>query len=592
MKFLLVAINAKYIHSNPAIYSLKEYAGRYWSHIELAEYTINEELGTIRSSIYRCHPDVIGFSCYIWNISYVEALAEDLHKLLPEVPIWLGGPEVSYDGRETLKRMPGVFGIMAGEGEATFLELMEHYVEGTVDLDRIHGLIYRRKGPGITQEAICETGPRKLLDFEKVPFLYQNLPLQDNKIVYYETSRGCPFRCSYCLSSVEKTVRFRDLETVKRELDFFLESRVPQVKLVDRTFNCKKSHSLAVWTYLLEHDNGITNFHFEISADLLSEEELQVMSRMRPGLIQLEIGVQTTNPDTLQEIRRYVPFSVLSRVVRRIKAMGNIHQHLDLIAGLPMEDYESFGRSFDDVYRLEPDQLQLGFLKVLKGSYMYENAKQYGLVYGNRPPYEVLYTKWLSYDDMIRLKSVEAVVEDYYNSGQFAHVLKWLGLFFERPFALYESFGDYCRKNRIEETSHNRLQRYEILRRFVTECIFPEREEPVRELTEVLDSLLLYDLYLRENRKGSTDFASKWQPDREWVRTFFEREEKAPRFLKGYEGYSWKQMMKMTHLEHFPIYIEETAEKIIPGKAEQIILFDYLNRNPLTKDARTIILND
>lgn len=592
MKFLLVAINAKYIHSNPAIYSLKEYAKRYWSHIELAEYTINEELGTIRSSIYRCHPDAIGFSCYIWNISYVEALTEDLHKLLPEVPIWLGGPEVSYDGREALRRMPGVFGIMAGEGEATFLELMEHYVEGTVDLDRIHGLIYRRKEPGTTQEVICETGPRQLLDFEKVPFLYQNLPLQDNKIVYYETSRGCPFRCSYCLSSVEKTVRFRNLETVKRELDFFLESRVPQVKLVDRTFNCRKSHSLAIWTYLLEHDNGITNFHFEISADLLSEEELQVMSRMRPGLIQLEIGVQTTNQDTLREIHRYVPFSVLSRVVRRIKAMGNIHQHLDLIAGLPMEDYESFGHSFDDVYRLEPDQLQLGFLKVLKGSYMYENAERYGLVYGNRPPYEVLYTRWLPYDDMIRLKSVEAVVEDYYNSGQFVHILKWLVLFFDRPFVLYESFGDYCRQNRIEETSHNRLQRYEILRRFVTECVFPKREEPVRELTEVLDSLLLYDLYLRENRKGATDFASKWQPDREWVRTFFEGEEKYPRFLKGYEGYSWKQMMKMTHLEHFSIHIEETAEKIIPGKSEQIILFDYLNRNPLTKDARTIILND
>ncbi len=587
MKFLLVAINAKYIHSNPAIYSLKEYARRYAQHVELAEFTINEALGEIRSSIYRRRPDAIGFSCYIWNISYVEALVQDLHNLLPETAIWLGGPEVSYDAEETLNRMPGAAGVMVGEGEATFLQLMEHYVEGTVELEQIRGLCYRAG-----ESAAVKTEPRPMLHFEDVPFLYRNLPLQEHKIVYYETSRGCPFRCSYCLSSVEKQVRFRDLETVKRELDFFLEKRVAQVKLVDRTFNCKKSHSLAIWTYLLEHDNGVTNFHFEISADLLGEEEFQVMSRMRPGLIQLEIGVQTTNPDTLREIRRFVPFSALSRAVRRIRAMGNIHQHLDLIAGLPMEGYERFGHSFDDVYRLKPDQLQLGFLKVLKGSSLYDRVSDYGIVYETKPPYEVMRTRWMSYEEIIRLKSVEAVLEAYYNSGQFTTVLTWIEHFWERPFLFYEAFGDYCRQKQIEKISHSRMERYEILRAFVREQIFPKRAEPLCDLTAVLDSLLWYDFCLRENKKTTADFAPEWRPPREWVRTFFEEEEKNPKLLRGYEGYSWKQMMSMTRLERFPIRIEETAGTILPQKAAQVILFDYRNRNPLTKDAKTVIVSD
>lgn len=612
MKFLLVAVNAKYIHSNPAVYSLKEYAKKYWEYIEIAEYTINEELGQIRSDIYRRKPDVIGFSCYIWNISYVESLVSDLHKIFPYMPIWLGGPEVSYEPKETLQKMNGAFGVMVGEGEATFLELMEYYVEHDVSLEQINGIVYHKrklqeKSFLFTQleqnkdleDSIVSTSSRTILDLESIPFLYNHLPLWDNKIIYYETSRGCPFRCSYCLSSVDKTVRFRSLDTVKRELDFFLENKVPQVKLVDRTFNARKSHSLAIWKYLLEHDNGVTNFHFEISADLLSEEELQVMSQMRPGLIQLEIGVQTMNQDTLKEIRRYVSFEKLAFIVKRVKSMGNIHQHLDLIAGLPMEDYESFSHSFDDVYGLEPDQLQLGFLKVLKGSYMYERAEEYGLVYTEKPPYEVLYTKWLSYEDIVRLKSVEAVVEDYYNSGQFTTILPWLLQFFERPFEFYEQLGDYYRKCHLDEVSHNRIQRYEILRRFVKDHVFLQyRKKQIFEdkaevgLEEVLDSLLVYDLYLRENKKNSPDFASQWQADRDWVRNFFESEERDPKYLFGYDGYTWKQMMKMTHMEQFQFDIEDTKKKLLPKRKKHIVIFDYINRNPLTKNAKTIILGE
>ena len=367
MKFLLVAINAKYIHSNPAIYSLKAYAEerlemRDWE-IALAEYTINHEKYAILKDIYKKRPDVIGFSCYIWNISLVRELITELKKLLPQVPIWLGGPEVSFDLNEQMRKVPEAFGIMFGEGEETFLELLSWYQEHGIGcrtgLDMIRGIAWRNEDGGI------QINPqRSVLDLSQVPFLYQDLSGWKNRIIYYETSRGCPYRCSYCLSSVDKTVRFRDLSIVKKELDFFLKEKPSQVKLVDRTFNAEKKHGLAIWQYLLEHDNGVTNFHFEVSADLIGEEELNVMRQMRPGLIQLEIGVQTTYKKTAEAIHRTASFEKIAEVVRKIKTFSNIHQHLDLIAGLPYEDYESFGYSFDDVYELRPDQLQLGFLKV------------------------------------------------------------------------------------------------------------------------------------------------------------------------------------------------------------------------------------
>ena len=395
MKILLTACNAKYIHSNLAVFNLKSYARKYDSHIVLREYTINQLKDDILKDAYRSHPDVVCFSCYIWNITFVCELAQDLKKILPEAVFWAGGPEVSYDAEAFLERNPAFDGVMLGEGEETFLELAGHYVEKKVSLEEIRGIVFRKEN-GILQN----NGWREIMNLSEVPFAYENLKDFENRIIYYESSRGCPFSCSYCLSSVDKRLRFRDLSLVKKELQFFLDNKVPQVKFVDRTFNCKHDHAMAIWQYIKEHDNGVTNFHFEISADLLREEELELMSTMRPGLIQLEIGVQSTNPETIKAIHRTMDFEKLAGVVNRIHGFSNIHQHLDLIAGLPYEDYDSFHKSFNDVYSLSPQQLQLGFLKVLKGSHMKDMTEEYGIVHKELEPYEVLGTKWLPYEDI------------------------------------------------------------------------------------------------------------------------------------------------------------------------------------------------
>lgn len=540
MKCLLVAINAKYIHSNPGVYSLETYArmaaqGGYDPEgdclppvqIEIGEYTINNQMERILEDIYRRKPDVVGISCYIWNIVHAVNLVRDLHKVLPGTDIWLGGPEVSFDAPSLLVRETEVFGVMKGEGEETFSGLMECYRNLGCSLRewaqrpernakrgeafwqglcRIAGLSYRDQVGRIQDQEI-----RPVMDMSKIPFLYQELEGFEHRIVYYESSRGCPFSCSYCLSSIDKTVRFRDINLVKQELDFFLERRVPQVKFVDRTFNCKKSHAMAVWQHILDHDNGITNFHFEIAADLLDEEELQLIGRMRPGLIQLEIGVQSTNPDTIREIKRRMDLDELKRVVERINQGHNVHQHLDLIAGLPYEDYDSFRVSFNTVYAMRPEQLQLGFLKVLKGSYMYERAREYDLVYRELPPYEVLSTRWLPYGDVLRLKGIEDMVEVYYNSGQFTQTLALLEPQFSDAFTMYERLADYYGRKKLTGLNHSRLARYEILHQFI------EEELPYADLEEMEDALMV-DLYLRENVKSRPSFAPDQTPYKERVR--------------------------------------------------------------------------
>ena len=293
MKILLAACNAKYIHSNLAVYDLRAYASAYQEHILLREYTINQTKDEILKDIYLTGADVVCFSCYIWNISFVKDLLCDLHKILPETKFWAGGPEVSFDAEAFLRKTPQMTGVMIGEGEKTFLELVHYYVDGEGSLTEIPGIVYH------DGEEIYNNGWRELTDLSEIPFVYEQLKDFENKIIYYESSRGCPFSCSYCLSSIDKKLRFRDLELVRRELQFFLDHRVPQVKFVDRTFNCRHEHAMEIWRYILEHDNGVTNFHFEISADLLRDEEIQLMSKMRPGLIQLEIGVQSTNTDTI-----------------------------------------------------------------------------------------------------------------------------------------------------------------------------------------------------------------------------------------------------------------------------------------------------
>ena len=576
MKCLLAALNAKYIHSNPGIYSLKAYAmGRLEQDsaclkreisVELGEYTINNQMGDILKDIYLRKPDIIGFSCYIWNITWVMELVRDLPSVLPEAEIWLGGPEVSYDAADILEREPNVTGIMMGEGEETFLEVLKHYAEGRRDFFSIDGVACRNEKREVVSRPL-----KKAADMSAIPFPYEDLHDFEHKIVYYESSRGCPFSCSYCLSSLDKSVRFRNLELVKRELDFFLEHRVPQVKFVDRTFNCSKKHTMEVWRHITEHDNGVTNFHFEISADLLDEEELELMAQMRPGLIQLEIGVQSTNPDTIREIRRKTDLNRLKSVVELIHGFGNIHCHLDLIAGLPYEGYESFRNSFNEVYGMKPDQLQLGFLKVLKGSYMAENAEAYGLVCSAKPPYEVLGTKWLDYESLLKLKGVEEMVEVYENSGQFTVTMKELVKEFDTPFDLFSELAEYYEAHTLTEVSHSRMARYEILDRFVGEHI-PDKLELYRRL-------MVYDLYLRENLKSRPDFAEDQTPFKEKIREFFAKEAVNHRYLReGYEGFEARQLIKMAHLEVFG------------GKTA--VLFDYRQRDPLSYNAAAFVIDE
>ena len=546
MKILLAACNAKYIHSNLAVYDLKAYSSDYDEHVILREYTINQPKDEILKDIYSSGADVVCFSCYIWNISFVRELIRDLVKILPKTAFWAGGPEVSYDAEKFLTEMPEMTGVMVGEGEKTFHDLLEFYIDGKDSLEEISGIAYR------TGDKIIHNGWRELMDLSAIPFVYEHLEKFENRIIYYESSRGCPFSCSYCLSSIDKKLRFRDLELVKKELQFFLDHRVPQVKFVDRTFNCKHEHAMTIWKYILEHDNGVTNFHFEISADLLREEEMELMSQMRPGLIQLEIGVQSTNPETIRAIHRHMDLKKLEHCVNRVHSFRNIHQHLDLIAGLPYEDYDIFHQSFNDVYQMKPDQLQLGFLKVLKGSLMQKEAEGYGIVYKEKEPYEVLSTNWLTYGEVLKLKMVESMVEVYYNSGQFWHTLEYLVPLEKDAFTFYEKLGSFYEKKGYSEISHSRMRRYEILLEYLKE----ETDVP----TEVAAQKMLYDLYLREKLKKRPVFA----PDQ-----------------KQYETAVWNyrknnQVSKTAHIEVF--------------ENGTVILFDYEKRDPLSKNAYTEVI--
>lgn len=593
MKFLLVAVNAKYIHSNPAIYSLRAFAGKIAAKkIELAEYTINHSMQEILADIYARKPDAVGFSCYIWNWTLIRELLAELPKLLPRTDIWLGGPEVTYDADQIMEAYPQLTGIMIGEGEATFRDLMEYYLDkgaGKADTDMPSAGIVQEKLQNIP--GLClrtgYTAMREPVDMSEIPFLYEDMAPFENRIIYYETSRGCPYRCSYCLSSVEKRVRIRDINVVKRELQFFLDRQVKQVKLVDRTFNCDHEHAMAVWRFIKENDNGVTNFHFEISADILREDEIELLCSLRPGQVQLEIGVQSVNPETLQAIQRTMNVERLERIVTAIRREQNIHLHLDLIAGLPYEGYTSFGESFDSVYAMRPEQLQLGFLKVLKGSPLWEKAEEFGIRYLDSPPYEVLYTRWLSYEEVRKLKAVEVMVELYYNSGQFTRTLPFLERAFETPFAMYESLAAFYREKGYFINSPARAYRYQVL------LDFAEKWDGAR--LPIYRELLTFDLYLRENVKSRPEFAADISVCGESIRRFYQAEETGRRYLPGYEGWDWKQLSRMTHLEPFryPVwdaaFLREGVASCVPEPhaVAGYLLFDYRSRNPLNAEAAT-----
>ena len=591
MKILLTAINAKYIHSNLAVYSLQAYAAAHGHKIERAEYTINNQLEDILEKIYCQKPDILLFSCYIWNVEYVKELVSEFHKLRPEVPIWVGGPEVSFETERFLKENPAITGIMMGEGERTLTELCEYFEQCEQDaqslsqnrdearnetagagmeyekksgaftelneemLKKIDGISYRRSDGTVAIQPL-----RSLLPMDELPFCYANLKDFEHRIIYYESSRGCPFNCSYCLSSVDKKLRFRSLSLVYKELQFFIDAKVPQVKFVDRTFNCQHEHAMGIWKYIKEHDNGITNFHFEISADLLREDELELISDMRPGLIQLEIGVQSTNGDTIREIHRTMRLEEVYRAVNRVKAGTNIHQHLALIAGLPFEDYQRFQQSFNDIYALHPQQLQLGFLKVLKGSYMYEHAQEYGLVYRSRPPYEVMASKWVSYDEMLEIRLVEEMLELHYNSGQFLTYLAVLEWKYDSTFQMFLDMGHFYREHGYLDCSHSRVRRTEIVQEFA-EIVDPERRDIYREA-------LIFDLYKIEKSKSRPFWAKNVQQDKRQTGKYLREH--------GMEK-------KYCHFEYFE-HINEKGE-ITEEKDPLWLLFDYENRDSLTNEA-------
>ena len=574
MKTVLVAINAKYIHSNLAVYSLRSYARTFGYEPELLEFTINQQKDQILKGIYEAKPDLLCFSCYIWNLSYVEEIIEDIKKILPKVTIWAGGPEVSYDAPQFLKRHPEVDGIMCAEGEKTLTELIRYYESEKSQgksLDEINGIVYQEN------RTIHQTPLRDIMNMDDLVFPYEDLKDFEHKIIYYESSRGCPFSCSYCLSSIDKKLRFRSFSLVEKELEFFLAHKVPQVKFVDRTFNCKKSHAIAIWTYIKEHDNGITNFHFEVAADLLTEDEIALIQTMRPGLIQLEIGVQSTNEKTLAEIHRKTDFEEITRKVKAVQKGGNVHQHLDLIAGLPYENYESFGHSFNDVYALKPEQLQLGFLKVLKGSYMAKAAEGYGCVHKAKPPYEVLGTRWLSYKEILKLKGVEEMVEVYYNSGQFQKTIRAMEHLFETAFSMYEELADFYEKNGYNEISHTRIRRYEILQEFLQ-----EKEANL----EYFKQLMIFDLYARENMKTRPQWANDLSAYKMQIQDFYKKEEENPELLTDYQGYQARQTIKMTHIEVFTYDVINENEE----KGAYPVLFDYKKRSPLTNDAKAVFV--
>ena len=574
MKTVLVAINAKYIHSNLAVYSLRSYARTFGYEPKLLEFTINQQKDQILKGIYEAKPDLLCFSCYIWNLSYAEEIIEDIKKILPKVTIWAGGPEVSYDAPKFLKRHPEVDGIMCAEGEKTLTELISYYEIGKSQgksLDGINGIVYQEN------KTIHQTPLRDIMNMDDLVFPYEDLKDFEHKIIYYESSRGCPFSCSYCLSSIDKKLRFRSFSLVEKELEFFLAHKVPQVKFVDRTFNCKKSHAMAIWTYIKEHDNGITNFHFEVAADLLTEDEIALIQTMRSGLIQLEIGVQSTNEKTLAEIHRKTDFEEITRKVKAVQKGENVHQHLDLIAGLPYENYESFGHSFNDVYALKPEQLQLGFLKVLKGSYMAEAAEGYGCVHKAKPPYEVLGTRWLSYEEILKLKGVEEMVEVYYNSGQFQKTIRAMEHLFQTAFSMYEELADFYEKNGYNEVSHTRIRRYEILQEFLQ-----EKEANL----EYFKQLMIFDLYARENMKTRPQWANDLSAYKMQILDFYKKEEENPELLTDYQGYQARQTIKMTHIEVFTYDVINENEE----KGAYPVLFDYKKRSPLTNDAKAVFV--
>ena len=573
IKTLLVAINAKYIHTSLAVRSIDVYCKQNNTNINVKEFTINNNEDTIINEIYAEKPDFLGFSCYIWNINLVLDLISTIKKLLPNIKIFVGGPEVSYEYEYIFEK--GVDIVCIGEGEKTVKELVDNFNnKKCIDssFKNIDGIAFK------LDNNIIVTKDRELLCLDEIPFVYKDgLEGTEHKILYYEASRGCPYSCQYCLSSLEKGLRFLSEERVKQDLNFFLKNNVKQVKFVDRTFNCNKKFALMIWNYLIGNDNDITNFHFEISADIVDDEMLETLKKARLGLFQFEIGVQSTNDATLDEIKRKTNLQKLFDKVNKIKELKNIHQHLDLIAGLPFEDYEIFKNSFNDVFNVYPEQFQLGFLKLLKGSGLRINANKYGIVYKEKAPYEVLYTSLINYDKMNMLKSIEEMVETYYNSGKAINTIKYGIKFFNSSFDFFENLAIYWEENNYNNVSPSKMKLYEVIYTFLNNIDNIDKN--------ILNEIVKFDILLNDNIKSlptwiNTDYNSNFK---EKERLFYNNKENIEKYIPHLNNYDAKQLSRMCYFEKFNIDIENIINSNfnIIDKKETYILFDYYTKNDL-----------
>lgn len=558
MKTIFVALDAKYIHTNLAIRSVKSYIqSKSDLDILLSEHTINQPKRQILQDLYLHQGNVYIFSCYLWNIALVRELTCELKTILPKTMIFLAGPEATYQVQSLLEQLP-IQGVLLGEGEVTTLSLLTHLQTGQ-SIEAVSGLFL----------PTGKTPPATPMDMDELVFAYEDLDTLNHRVLYYESMRGCPFSCSYCLSSVEQGVRTRSFQKVCEDLDIFLANKVPQVKFVDRTFNCKPEHALQIWSYLIQHDNEITNFHFELAGELISPEMSMLLEQARPGLFQFEVGVQSTNPKTLAAIHRPLSFEKLKQALSPIFAQNRIHLHLDLIAGLPFENFNQFQQSFCDVYSLRPHQFQLGFLKVLAGSDMEQHTQEYGLSYEPTPPYEVLQTNWLSFEELRILKGVEEMVEIYYNSGRFSHLIQELEEDYSTDaFSFYLSLWKVY-DQKVGNNPISKIGYYEVLYNWITAYNL--------EGNLTYPWLCRYDLLLHELPKKMP----KWvmvegvQQYREEIKLFYHNPANIAKYLPAYQGKDPKYISRVTHLEFFPFDPSTKKQSITP------ILFDYQQRTVL-----------
>lgn len=570
-KLLLCTLNAKFIHSSLALRYLQSYCkGQTGFDIEIREFTINQNTSDIMADIYLKRPDVLAFSCYIWNIEPILQLCADYKQIAPETVIVLGGPEVSYTAPQILSAYSCVDYVIRGEGEETFKDLLAS-VKGDLPLSKVAGITYRQEGRIVDQ---AERAPLNNLD--DIPFPYQGeRGMLTDRIIYYESSRGCPFHCSYCLSGNSNGVRYFSLDRVKNDLAVLLGYNVKEIKFVDRTFNCNEQRAMEIMKFIADH-RGTAKIHLEIDAGLFSDEMLEFLGTVPGGLFNFEIGIQSTYEPALRAVRRKQNWDRLSHNIRKIQSYGTIHLHLDLIAGLPGEDWEKLARSFNMVYSLNPDVLQLGFLKLLPGSDLIKECRTYDYIYQSRAPYQVLSNRDLSYRQIIALQQIEEILNQYYNSGDMPQTLKYIGqrIFGHEYFSFYHEFSLYWQVHGWFGLGHKKENLYSILQTFIRNK-YPLCRETVNEL-------LKYDFLTRNHKYVLPEGLLSNNPGNinDIIYSYLKNKEFTEEYLPGMAAKTSREIRKLVHLEYFH------TDPLTFENHEQAVMFVY---NPVSKTADKII---